>query len=38
MYLETTRLILRNLKPSDEAEYLRFRNSEFRLSVLISWS
>ena len=22
MYLETTRLILRNLKPSDEAEYL----------------
>ena len=31
MYLETNRLIIRNLKPSDEAEYLRFRNSEFVL-------
>lgn len=31
MYLETNRLIIRNLKPSDAVEYLRFRNSEFVL-------
>lgn len=31
MYLETQRLILRNLKPSDESEYLLYRNSEFVL-------
>lgn len=31
MYLETQRLILRSLKPSDESEYLLYRNSEFVL-------
>ena len=31
MYLETNRLVARNLKLSDAAEYLRFRNSEFVL-------
>ncbi|MCI6435040.1 MAG: GNAT family N-acetyltransferase, partial [Clostridiales bacterium] len=31
MYLETQRLILRNLKGTDLQAYLRFRNSEFVL-------